>query len=120
MPMRDLDQWLAKLVEEKPLIVVEGPKDKASLHKLGLENVLTLRGRPLYKLVERIAAETKECIVLTDLDEEGKNLYARLRSDLQKHGVRIDDRFRHFLFKETDLRQIEGLFRYIRRHSQTI
>lgn len=113
--MLDLDQWIAKLVDEQPYVLVEGPKDKASLQKLGLENVITLKGKPLYKVVERIARETTDCIILTDLDEEGKKLYGRLRSDLQKHGVKVDDRFRHFLFKETELRQIEGLYRYVQR-----
>jgi 5S rRNA maturation endonuclease (ribonuclease M5) len=115
-----LDQWLAKLAEEQPVIVVEGAKDKASLAKLGCENIITLRGKPLYKVVERVALQTDECLILTDLDNEGKKLYARLSADLQKHGVKINNRFRHFLFKETDLRQIEGLFRYAERHSQDI
>ena len=113
--MPDLDQWIAKLVEEQPYILVEGPKDKAALLKLGLENVITLKGKPLYKVVERVAAETDACLILTDLDEEGKKLYGTLRQGLQRHGVKIDDRFRHFLFKETELRQIEGLFRYAAR-----
>jgi len=113
--MDELDQWLALLVEEQPFIVVEGPKDKASLLKIGLENIITLKGKPLYKVVEHVALETDRCLILTDLDEEGKKIYTRLRTDLQKHGVKIDDRFRHFLFKETELRQIEGLFRYAER-----
>lgn len=113
--MPELDQWLQRLVEEQPFIIVEGIKDKQSLHKLGLENVLTLRGKPLYKVVERVARLTDRCLILTDLDREGKKLYARLKADLQKHGIRVDDRFRNFLFKETDLRQIEGLFGYAER-----
>lgn len=118
--MEELDQWITLLVEEQPFVLVEGPKDKASLLKLGFENVMTLRGKPLYKVVEHVALETSSCLILTDLDDEGKKIYSRLRSDLQKHGVKIDDRFRHFLFKETELRQIEGLFRYVERHSQII
>jgi 5S rRNA maturation endonuclease (ribonuclease M5) len=110
--MLDLDQWIAKLVDEQPFVIVEGPKDKASLQKLGIENIITLKGKPLYKVVEQVAKMTDECLILTDLDEEGKELYARLKADLQKHGVKIDDRFRRFLFTETDLRQIEGLFRH--------
>ncbi len=116
--MLDLDQWLAKLVEEQPFIIVEGSKDKASLQKLGLEHIITLKGKPLYKVVEHVAAETSECIILTDLDEEGKKLYGKLRQDLQKHGVKIDDRFRHFLFKETELRQIEGLYRHVQHQAR--
>ena len=117
--MLDLDQWIAKLVEEQPAIIVEGQNDKASLLKLGMENVITLKGKPLFKVVERVAAETDACLILTDLDEEGKKLYGVLRAGLQQHGVKIDDRFRHFLFKETELRQLEGLFRYAQRLSET-
>jgi 5S rRNA maturation endonuclease (ribonuclease M5) len=117
--MLELDQWLAKLVEEQPVVLVEGAKDKASLLKLGLENVITLKGKPLFKVVERVASETDECLVLTDLDDEGKKLYGALRAGLQRHGVKVDDRFRHFLFKETELRQLEGLFRYAQRLSET-
>ena len=118
--MDDLDQWIELLVEEQPFVIVEGARDKASLLKLGIENIITLHGKPLFNVVERVALETDKCLILTDLDEEGKKIYSRLRTDLQKHGVKIDDRFRHFLFKETELRQIEGLFRYVQRNSQSI
>ena len=120
MPVEEIDQWVEKLVEEQPWIIVEGPKDKASLRKLGLENIIYLRGKPLFEVVEWVASITKECIILTDLDKEGKKLYSVLRAELQKHGVKIDDRFRKFLFKETDLRQIEGLFGFVQRGNMTV
>jgi 5S rRNA maturation endonuclease (ribonuclease M5) len=118
--MLEIDQWVEKLVEEQPYVIVEGPKDKASLRKLGLENIIYLRGKPLFEVVEWVASITKECMILTDLDREGKKLYSVLKAELQKHGVKIDDRFRKFLFKETDLRQIEGLFRFIQRGNMTV
>ena len=43
------------------------------------------------------------------IDKEGKKLYGTLSSGLQNHGCRIDNRFREWLFKNTKLRQIEGL-----------
>jgi 5S rRNA maturation endonuclease (ribonuclease M5) len=113
--MEEIDQWVEKLCEEQPVIIVEGPKDKASLKKLGLEKIIYLRGKPLFEVVEKVAKITDECVILTDLDREGKKIYSVLKAELQKHGVKIDDRFRKFLFKETDLRQIEGLFRYLQR-----
>ncbi|MEM4254314.1 MAG: toprim domain-containing protein [Candidatus Woesearchaeota archaeon] len=115
--MEELDQWIDKLLEEQPFIIVEGWKDKASLRKLGLENVISLRGKPLYKVVELVAKLTRECMILTDLDKEGKKLYSILRAELQKHGVKINDNFRNYLFKETDLRQIEGLYNYVQRQN---
>lgn len=117
--MPELDQWIEKLAEEQPLIIVEGAKDKASLAKLGIENVITLRGKPLYKVVEHAAKITKECIILTDLDEEGKKLYHKLKTDLNRHGVKVNDAFRKFLFKDTEIRQIEGMYRYVQRFQET-
>ena len=108
----DLNDWIEKLKAEQPYIIVEGLKDKRALSTLGLKKIITLKA-PLYKIVEKVAAETKEVIILTDLDREGKKLFARLRKDLQKHRVRIDNKFREFLFKETKLRQIEGITKYI-------
>ncbi|MEM4239709.1 MAG: toprim domain-containing protein [Candidatus Woesearchaeota archaeon] len=115
--MPEIDQWVEKLADLQPWIIVEGPKDKAALRKLGLENVIYLRGKPLFEVVEWIASMTDECMILTDLDREGKKLYSVLRAELQKHGVKIDDKFRNFLFKETDLRQIEGLYNYVQRQN---
>lgn len=108
-----LVQWIEKLKQEQPYIIVEGPKDKTALNKLGLTNIIILRGKPLFQVVEDISKITDKVLILTDLDKKGRELYARLRQDLQKHGVKIDDKFREFLFKETKLRQIEGFTNYL-------
>ncbi len=113
----DLHDWIAKLVEEQPYIIVEGLKDKQALEALGLKKIITLK-KPLYATVEEVAAITKTVVILTDLDRKGKELFARLRQDLQKHGVTIDNQFREFLFKETQLRQIEGMTKYISKFNQ--
>ena len=108
----ELYRQIDKLREQNILVVVEGLKDKAALSAVGITNVLTLN-KPLFAIVEQIAQQAKECVVLTDLDNEGKQLYARLSQGLQRHGVKINNAFRHFLFRETQLRQIEGLSRVI-------
>lgn len=110
--LMEIDQWIEKLRKEEKLIIVEGIKDKRALENIGLKNIVTLK-KPLYAVVEEIASKAKEVIILTDLDPKGKELYARLSKDLQKHGVKIDNAFREFLFKETKLRQIEGLVHYL-------
>ena len=46
------------------------------------------------------------------MDKQGKELYGKLNSGLQQRGVKIDNNFRNFLFKNTKLRQIEGLETY--------
>ncbi len=105
----DLIQQIEKIKQSNNLILVEGKKDKRALENLGIENNILTINQPLYKIVEKIAEKSSRCILLTDLDSEGKRLYSKLRRDLQKYGVKINNEFRNFLFKETKLRQIEGL-----------
>jgi 5S rRNA maturation endonuclease (ribonuclease M5) len=97
-------------------VIVEGKKDKECLESLGFSNVIELQKRPLFKVVEDVAKKYKEVAILTDLDKRGKKIFGYLNSGLQKHGVKVDNRFRNFLFKKTKLRQIEGLKKYIQRN----
>ena len=94
------------------LIIVEGKKDVASLKELGLKNVRQLNG-PLFETIESI--EDKEVVLLTDLDAEGKKLYSNLKRQLDRRGVRIDNKLRNLLFK-TKLSHIEGLSHYIKKN----
>jgi len=109
--MDSLHEWIENLRASNKLILVEGKNDKAALNELGITNILTVSRTPAYKTVEKI--KQKEVIILTDLDKEGKKLYSVLRHQLQKHGIKIDLVFREFLFKKTDLTNIEGLTHYL-------
>ena len=106
-----------RLIDRGDLILEEGQKDKAALVSLGFlpENILTLN-KPLYQIVEEVSRESRTCIILTDLDKEGRRLYSTLQHHLKRHGVKVDNKLRHFLFRETKLRQIEGLARYLSNH----
>ena len=110
--MNDLNDFIEKLKKAK-LIIVEGKKDKAALESLGIKNIFVLNG-PLYKNIEEISKH-KEVVILTDLDKEGRKLFSRLNSRLQERGIKVDNSFREFLFKETKLRQIEGIDGYFRK-----
>ncbi|MBD3204588.1 hypothetical protein GF327_09935 [Candidatus Woesearchaeota archaeon] len=57
--------------------------------------------------LEKINTKNKLIIV------EGKKLYSRLSSGLQRRGVIIDNSLRKKLYKITKLSQIEGLFSYV-------
>ena len=46
-------------------------------------------------------------------DKEGKKIYSKLNHELNQRGVYINNKLRHFLFKKTKLRQIEGLHSYL-------
>ena len=111
----ELLDWIETIKDSDKIIIVEGKEDKAALKRLGLTHVVQLNKRPLYKVVEELIEEGKEVIILTDLDKKGKQLYGKLNHDLCRFGVKVDNRFRNFLFKKTKLRQIEGMDSYIER-----
>jgi len=108
----ELLEQIEKLKKSKKLILVEGLKDKNALAELGITNVLVLK-KALFAVAEQVAEICSECIILTDLDAEGKELYRRLKMHLEKAGVKVDDSFRNFLFKNTKLSHIEGLSAYV-------
>ena len=101
---------LENIKEKNYLIIVEGKKDKNALNSFHICNVITLENRPLFEIVESI--DEKEVVILTDLDSEGKKLYAKLRHELQKKGIKVHNKIRNLLFK-SKLRTIEGLDTYL-------
>jgi len=113
--MDSLDEWIAALQATPKLILVEGKNDEAALRDHDITNVRVIVGIPFYRVVEEVARTTKEVIVLTDLDKEGRRWYGKLRHALQARGVKIDTQFREFLLRRTTLTHIEGLAHYLRR-----
>ena len=109
----ELQAFIEKIKNSNTLVIVEGKKDRMALQKLGLSNIVELSKKPLFQIVEDISNSNKECIILTDLDKKGKEIYGKLNSNLQKNGVKINNKFREFLFKHTKLRQIEGIYTYL-------
>ena len=116
--LKYLNLHLKKLKNSDKIIIVEGKKDKEALMKLGIKNIIELSKKPLFQIIEDIADNGKECIILTDLDKKGRELYGKISSGLQNFGVKIDNKFRNFLYKNTKLRQIEGIITYIKNHSK--
>lgn len=111
--VEEVHKLLDEIRQKNILVVVEGLKDVRALNALSITNILSLK-KPLYAVVEDIAAIAKEVVLLTDLDEEGKKLYRVLSGDLQKHGVKVDNKLRELLFK-TPLRHVEGLAGFLAR-----
>ena len=99
------------------LILVEGKKDRKALEKIGIppKMIYEMTGKYIEKAVEELRDE-KEVLILTDLDPRGRKLYSRLDHYFSQIGVKVDNTFRNFLFKETNLRQIEGIATYINNH----
>lgn len=104
-------ELLEDIKKKNILVVVEGIKDKRSLAEFGIIRVKTLT-KPLFEIAEEIAADEKEIILLVDLDAEGRKLYHSLSTDLQKLGVKINNKLREIVYK-TPLRHIEGLASYL-------
>jgi 5S rRNA maturation endonuclease (ribonuclease M5) len=111
-PILDLEDWISKLKHSNKLILVEGKKDRAALNSLGIKNIIIIN-KPLFEVVEKIADSVTECILLTDLDPAGKKLYSYISRNLKRRGIKIDDRFRLYLYKNTKLRNIEGIRNYL-------
>lgn len=111
LPREELEKFEEEilLLKKEELVIVEGIKDKSALKKFGVKRIITL-GQPLYKIVEMCK---EEAAVLTDLDAEGRRIHSRIKNELSRRGVKVNDRFRNFLFKYTKLRQVEGLETYI-------
>ncbi|MBI2141711.1 toprim domain-containing protein [Candidatus Woesearchaeota archaeon] len=108
-----VESMLGKISDNGAAVIVEGKKDKAALGKIGVGSgrIFVLGKKPIFAVAEEVAACHKEAAILTDLDEEGKKLYGRLNTLLQRLGVKVDNALRNFLFKNTKLRQIEGIAR---------
>ena len=111
--IEEIHNFIAKIKDSNILVIVEGKKDKIALQKLGLSNIVELNKKPLFQIAEEISDSNDECIILTDLDKKGNELYGKLNSNLRKNGVKINNKFRDFLFKHTKLRQIEGINTYL-------
>ena len=115
----EFSEHIDKIKQSNQLIIVEGKKDRKALQNFGIKNIIELNKKPLFEIIENISDKNEKCIILTDLDRHGRELYGKLNSGLQQRGVKIDDSFRNFLFKNTKLRQIEGLENYIEKISKT-
>lgn len=116
-----LKKWLLELqIESKTKsVLVEGKKDRAALRKLGINSTQLHRTKKsLYETIEELSSK-KECILLLDLDKQGKKLYGKVKAELKHNGVKTNSTFRNFLFVKTRLRVIEGLDTYLQNLQKT-
>ena len=104
--MDTLEEWITELKGCKKQIIVEGKKDKKILETNGITNIITFSSSPRF-FVEKI--ESKDVVILTDLDAAGKKLYAFLKHELVRRGIRVDTKFREFLFRSTKISHIESI-----------
>jgi 5S rRNA maturation endonuclease (ribonuclease M5) len=119
MPFDDtFMNYIKGLDKSEFLFIVEGPRDRAALESLGFENIFVLNKpnrsihNQLFDLLQKLrTSNIPNCVILTDLDEEGNHLYAVIKNLLETHGFKTHDKFRKLLYR-TPIRQIEGLTRF--------
>lgn len=109
-----MENNIKEIKEEGYLVIVEGRKDKEALNELGIDNVIYLKNRPLFEIVEDI--NERDVVILTDLDVEGRKIFNKLRYLLQRRRIRLHNQIRNTLFR-TRLRNIEGLNNYLKKDS---
>lgn len=108
--MESIEDWIEALKQSGKLVLVEGKKDKQALQLLGLEWIMMIAGKSTYKVVDEVEQKkVREVVILTDLDSEGRRLYARLKRAFERGGIKVDRKFREFLFSETKYSTIEGI-----------
>lgn len=118
MNKRDIYECVTKEISKvkDSLIIVEGKKDKNALISLNIpsKNIFPINedGRSLYEKIEEIeniAKKTKKsCVILTDFDKKGKQLYLIIKKELSNCGVKINNNLRNLLIK-LNISHIEGL-----------
>ena len=111
----ELKELVEKIKDSEKYILVEGKNDKIALQRLGLLKIIMIYKKPIYQVVENIVKKTKQVIILTDMDKEGKMLYGKISTQVQQFGVQVDNKYREALYKKTRLRQVEGFTRYVQR-----
>ncbi len=116
--MKNINEWVDELSNQNNLIIVEGKKDKIALNKLGIENISILN-KSISNFLDPIITENKEVIILTDLDKEGRKLYSRIKKELERNKVKVNDKYRKYLFK-LKISHIQGLFTYYKNHSREV
>jgi len=117
--MHSIDNWLNQILQDNGfLILVEGKRDVRALNKLGIINVSQI-DKPIYLLVESITRKNKEVAILTDFDRTGKILYSKLKHELQRNGIRVNDKYRKFLSR-CKITHIEGLYTYYKNNSKEV
>jgi 5S rRNA maturation endonuclease (ribonuclease M5) len=105
---------------EDLLVIVEGKRDVSVLRNLGLKApiIKTQTQLPRYRLIERItskAGKDGQVLILTDFDQEGKEIHRFLEKELELGKTKILKRERRMIRKFMDtwicIEQLVALFK---------
>jgi len=111
MNNQEIEEELLKTLKEnkEKQVIVEGKRDKNILCLLGFKKILTLN-KGIYETTEKL--KEKEVLILTDFDNEGRQIARKLNSILQSQGYKVDRKTRRkigFMFTRLKIRKIEEL-----------
>jgi len=95
-------------------ILVEGKRDRNVLERLGVENVIDLKGRKFHDVAEFLADRFKGVVLLTDFDPEGEEIFRKLNRILKGYGLRVDGGLREEL-RQTGVKFVEEILTALRR-----
>ena len=93
-------------------IIVEGKRDVDAINEYGVDEVVSLKGRPLFKVALSVSKNADKALVLVDFDEEGEKIAKKLNTFLERFGVvpknSIRGKIKHILTLE-GISQIENI-----------
>jgi len=108
---------LAGRAGEGAIIMVEGPRDKASLEALGIRGSIVMTSqKQLFNLAESLS-HYKDIIVLSDWDKRGEEVARNAEVFLKSNGAHPDcgPRKKLRLLTKKEITDIEGLHGYVER-----
>jgi 5S rRNA maturation endonuclease (ribonuclease M5) len=88
-----VDEFFRDLEYLVDIVVVEGPRDVEALRNLGFKGKVTICSKVGVSdadLAESLADGASKVIILTDFDEEGRELNKRLSRLFERRGVKIE------------------------------
>lgn len=112
---RDLLSLLGEINRLVDAIIVEGQRDSEALRTMGLTKPIYRSSTPERShsdLVEELAENHSRVVILTDFDEEGRDLNRRLSYLLEHRGLRVEKSYRRSvgrLLRELKITTIESL-----------
>jgi len=86
-------------ISHEAITIVEGRRDLFALKKIGfLPSIIVKGGLSNIELVESLS-DYSLIILLTDFDQEGRELYKTLKQEIQLRKGEVDNRARHLLYQ---------------------
>lgn len=92
-----IDAFFRDLEYLADVVVVEGPRDVEALRNLGFEGRVTICSKVGVSdsdLAESLADRDSKVVILTDFDEEGRELNRRLSRLFERRGIKVERELR--------------------------